>query len=109
MRYIGVTGVQTCALPICLRGVPGRGRLDARRQRLELAPRGAVGLLAGEDLVELADEPPLREVQRVRGGQRDQQPPLVRAVVHEDDLVLAGRTELAARSEEHTSELQSRQ
>ena len=69
--------------------VPGGDRLHARGERLELAPRAVVGVVVGEDVVQLVDEPLLGEGQRVGLGQRREQPPLVRAVVHQQRLLLA--------------------
>ena len=79
-----------------VRRVPGRDRLHARGERLQLAPLTLRRVLVREHGVQVLDEPVLRERQRVRLGQRDQQPPLVRAVVHQQRFLLgAGGAELA--------------
>src|SRR3712207_7708850 len=99
IRDIGVTGVQTCALPISpLQPARRRAARTARR-----ADQGALGLRAGAPADEGGTRPrPLRGAELARAA-----PPRA----HGDDRhgVPAAPPPRRARSEEHTSELQSRQ
>ena len=72
-------------------GVPGAERLGAGRARLQLAPGVLVVCDAGEDVVQLADDDLLGEVQRVGPGEQREQPALVDAVVEEQLLLVVAR------------------
>src|SRR3712207_8797128 len=92
IRDIGVTGVQTCALPISAAGSPRRTAPGCRSGTRPRAPRR--GRRPRWDLSSLSVDVLVAGVQRVDVRLRDGQ----------------GLAELAGqRSEEHTSELQSRQ
>src|SRR5690606_40541502 len=94
-----VTGVQTCALPICARR---RLRLDLAQRRFEvedsLEPEGETGVESANGFLSLWHVPADKEVVIGEGQVRL--------------LDLAAGRELrieVLRSEEHTSELQSRE
>ena len=76
--------------------VPGRQRLEGRREGLEVFAVGIRVGLAAEDGVELLQELVVGEDRRVRRRQPGEQAALVLAVVEQHDLVGAGaRVELA--------------
>ena len=78
--------------------MPGRNRLQARRQRLQPALFCLIRAVPIARVVKRGDQRFLSEVQRVGGGQGRQQPPLMLEVVEQDHLtIIARRPELAAR------------
>ncbi len=81
-----------------LGGVPARGRLHRRGERLEPALFALGRLAGGLALVEALEQLRLGEVERVRLRQQRHQPALVGAVVEQRDLRLhpADRTAFAA-------------
>src|SRR3546814_2433858 len=107
-----VTGVQTCALPIC----PGLINVDFADVKTVMSNRGmsmmGIGMASGEDraerAVEMALSSPLLDDIELHGAQG-----LLVNVTCDESLSLeeyeyiSARVSEIARSEEHTSELQS--
>src|SRR3546814_5441649 len=91
-----VTGVQTCALPIL-----GRQHADARRGDAHQRDRDEEGVFAAQPVAQIAEKDRAQRPHakaRAERGEREQKG---------GSLVLRGEEQLADRSEEHTSELQS--